>query len=315
MISTDVSMIDHDRLFKELLSTFFLEFLQLFLPQVAEQIEPESVEFLPQEYFTDLTAGEKKVIDLLAQVRLAGQEIGFLIHVEAQSCSETDFARRMFFYFARLHQKYLQPIYPVVIFSFDQPLRQEPQTYQVEFKDLKVMEFNFAAIQLNSLNWQDFLNQPNPIAAALMAKMQIAPQDRPKVKAECLRLLATLQLDPAKTQLISGFVDTYLRLNAQEEQVFQAEIGRLEETTREGVMQIVTSWTQQGIEQGIEQGVEQGERAIILRQLTRRFVELPDSLRSQVEALPLAQIEALGDALLDFQAVADLAAWLQAIAG
>jgi predicted transposase/invertase (TIGR01784 family) len=310
MISTDVSMIDHDRLFKELLSNFFVEFLQLFLPQIAEQIEAESVEFLPQEYFTDLTAGEKKVIDLLAQVRLAGQEVGFLIHVEAQSGSETDFTRRMFFYFARLHQKYLQPIYPVVVFSFDQPLRQEPRTYQVEFKDLKVMEFNFAAIQLNGLNWRDFLNQPNPVAAALMAKMQIAPQDRPKVKAECLRLLTTLRLDPARTQLISGFVDTYLRLNAEEEQVFQAEIGRLEETTREGVMQIVTSWTQQGI----EQGVEQGERAIVLRQLMRRFVELPDSLRSQVEALPLAQVEALGDALLDFQAVADLAAWLQAIA-
>lgn len=303
-------MTDHDRLFKELLTTFFVEFLELFLPQVADQIERDSVEFLPQEYFTDITAGERKVIDLLAQVRLAGQEVGFLIHMEAQSFSEADFARRMFFYFALLHQKYLQPIYPVVIFSFDQPLQQQPQTYRVEFQDLKVMEFNFAAIQLNRLNWQDFINQPNPVAAALMAKMQIAPKDRPKVKAECLRLLATLRLDPARTQLISGFVDTYLSLNAQEEQVFQAEIGRLEESTREGVMQIVTSWMQQGIEQGIEQG----EKGIVLRQLTRRFVELPAPVRSRIEALSLPQVEALGDALLDFQTIADLEAWLQAIA-
>ena len=49
-----------------------------------------------------------------------------------------------------------------------------------------------------------------------MAKMKIAPQDHPKVKAECLRLLATLSLDPARMQLISGFVDTYLRLNPAE---------------------------------------------------------------------------------------------------
>jgi hypothetical protein len=156
------------------------------------------------------------------------------------------------------------------------------------------------------LNWQDFINQPNPVAAALMAKMQIAPKDRPKVKAECLRLLATLRLDPARTQLISGFVDTYLSLNAQEEQVFQAEIGRLEASTREGVMQIVTSWMQQGI--------EQVEKGIVLRQLTRRFVELPASMRSKIEALSLTQVEALGDALLDFQTIADLEAWLQAIA-
>ena len=35
-----------------------------------------------------------------------------------------------------------------------------------------------------------------------------------RVKLECLRLLATLRLDPARMQLISGFVDTYLRLSA-----------------------------------------------------------------------------------------------------
>jgi hypothetical protein len=41
---------------------------------------------------------------------------------------------------------------------------------------------------------------------ALMAKMQIASNDRPKVKAECLRLLATLRLDPARSQFVSiGF--------------------------------------------------------------------------------------------------------------
>ena len=35
--------------------------------------------------------------------------------------------------------------------------------------------------------------------------------ERPRVKLECLRLLATLRLNPARMRLISGFVDTYLR--------------------------------------------------------------------------------------------------------
>jgi hypothetical protein len=95
-------MIDHDRLFKELLSTFFIEFLELFLPQLASAIERDSIMFQPQEYFADLTTGETKVIDLLASVRLAGQAVGFLIHVEAQASAEADFTRRIFFYFARL---------------------------------------------------------------------------------------------------------------------------------------------------------------------------------------------------------------------
>ncbi|MBR8833910.1 MAG: hypothetical protein DSM106950_07690 [Stigonema ocellatum SAG 48.90 = DSM 106950] len=57
-------MIDHDRLFKELISTFFVEFLDLFLPQVVSQIDRDSIQFLPQEVFTDVTSGEKKFIDL-----------------------------------------------------------------------------------------------------------------------------------------------------------------------------------------------------------------------------------------------------------
>ena len=54
-------MTDHDRLFKELLSTFFVEFLELFLPDLAKTIEPDSIRFLQQEYFVDLTSGNEKV--------------------------------------------------------------------------------------------------------------------------------------------------------------------------------------------------------------------------------------------------------------
>jgi predicted transposase/invertase (TIGR01784 family) len=310
-------MIDHDQLFKELLSTFFIEFLELFFPQVATAIDPDSVSFLPQEYFADLTVGETKIIDLLAQVKLAGQDVGFLIYLEAQATSRTEFSRRMFFYFSRLHQKYLQAIYPIVIFSFDEPYREEPQQYCVKFDDFKVMEFNFQAVQLNRLNWRDFLNHQNPVAAALMAKMRIDEADRPQFKVECLRLLATLRLDPARTKLISGFVDTYLRLNVREEKVFQEAVGTLEETEQKGIMQIVTSWMEQGIAEGRTEGISVGRteeaRSLILRQLSRRAGILPSEVRSQVQSLPLPQLESLGEALLDFTSVEDLEKWLQTL--
>lgn len=304
-------MTDHDRLFKELLSTFFIEFLDLFLPHLASPIDPDSLTFLPQEYFADLTTGEDQLIDLLVEVKQAEQTVGFLIHVEAQSYVESDFTRRMFFYFARLYQKYLQRVYPIVVFSFDEPYRTEPHQHTVEFDDLRVLEFNFRPIQLNRLDWRDYLEQRNPIAAALMAKMQIAVADRPQVKAECLRLLATLQLNPARTRLISGFVDTYLRLNAQEQQVFEVEIDKLEQTQRESVMQIVTSWMEEGIEQGIERGAKREARSLVLRLLTRRVGDIPEAFRSPLDTLSLEQLEALGEALLDFSTITDLEEWLQ----
>jgi Domain of unknown function (DUF4351) len=173
------------------------------------------------------------------------------------------------------------------------------------------MEFNFFPIQLNRLNWRDFLNQRNPVAAALMSKMKIDVADRPRVKVECLRLLATLRLDPARSQLISGFVDTYLRLNVEEEQVFQVEVGTLEESEREEIMQIVTSWMERGIAEGEQRGRTKGERALVLRQLIRKLGPLPTSVEAQVQALALPQLEALGEALLDFAQLSDLTDWLQ----
>jgi Domain of unknown function (DUF4351) len=213
----------------------------------------------------------------------------------------------MFFYFARLHQKYLERIYPIVLFSFDEPFREEPQRYAVEFDDLKVMEFNFCSIQLNRLNWRDYLNQRNPVAAALMAKMRIDAVDRPRVKVECLRLLATLRLNPAKSQLISGFVDTYLRLNEPEEKVFQAQIGTLEAVEREDIMQIVTSW----MEQGIEQGAIREARSLVLRQLTRRIGQIAPAAEAKILTLSVSQLESLGEALLDFVSPKDLDEWLR----
>jgi hypothetical protein len=201
--------IDHDQNFKELLSTFFLEFLELFLPEIASTIDPDSISFLQQEYFADLVEGEEKIIDLLVEVNRAGQPTTFLIHIEAQAASKANFNRRIFHYFATLDRRHLKDIYPIVVFSFDQPYRPEQNTYTVEFPNLKVLEFRFHAIQLNRLNWRDYLDRPNPVAAALMAKMRIAPADRAKVKAECLRLLVTLKLNPAKTRLVSKFIDTY----------------------------------------------------------------------------------------------------------
>jgi hypothetical protein len=50
--------IDHDQNFKNLISTFFIEFLELFLPELAQKIDPKSIKFLKQQYFTDLIEGE-----------------------------------------------------------------------------------------------------------------------------------------------------------------------------------------------------------------------------------------------------------------
>jgi predicted transposase YdaD len=81
----------------------------------------------------------------------------------------------------------------------------------------------------------------------------------------------------------------------------------IEPTEREEIMQIVTSW----MEQGIEQGIERERKSLILRLLTRRVGPVPNRLTTTIQSLSLDQLEALGEALLDFTGLADVEAWLQ----
>jgi hypothetical protein len=74
---------DHDRLSKELFSVFFLDFVDLFLPHVSAYLDRE-FEIVPmdKEIFTDVTSGDKHVVDLVMRVKFRGQDAFFLIHVE-----------------------------------------------------------------------------------------------------------------------------------------------------------------------------------------------------------------------------------------
>lgn len=63
-----------------------------------------------------------------------------------------------------------------------------------------------------------------------------------------------------------------------------------------------------------EEGREEGREAVTLNlvicQLTKRFGELPQELSTAIAALPLPDLEALGESLLDFTRLSDLEHWL-----
>lgn len=51
-------------------------------------------------------------------------------------------------------------------------------------------------------------------------------------------------------------------------------------------------------------------KLLILRQLTRRLAEVPEPIKTKINALSINQLEALGEALLDFANLSDLETWL-----
>jgi predicted transposase/invertase (TIGR01784 family) len=60
-----------------------------------------------------------------------------------------------------------------------------------------------------------------------------------------------------------------------------------------------------------QEGRTEEARSLVLRLLARRVGTLPANVEAQVQALALPQLEALGEALLDFAGLDDLERWLQ----
>ena len=303
--------IDHDALFKLLLTSFFREFLELFAPELAEALDPAPLVFLDKESFSTLLDPDRREADLVVQARLRDEPATLLIHLEHQAQEDKMLDRRMFRYFARFYDAFDLPVYPIALCSYAKPRRSAASRHQVIILARHVLDFQYLMIQLSMLDWRDFVQATNPVAIALMARMQIAPRDRWRVKAASLRLLVGAKVSAAQRQLLSQFIDVYLRLRGAEEQAFQAEVATFTTPEREAVMEIVTSWE----EKGEAQGVIKGQRQMVELVLTRRFGSLPEPVTAQLAELSSSQLIALGTALLDFATLADLEQWLAAHLG
>jgi hypothetical protein len=82
-------------------------------------------------------------------------------------------------------------------------------------------------------------------------------------------------------------------------------------------MPYITSVEEIGYERGVQEEAQRSkerekarEKALILRQLHRKVGEIPDRSLTRIQALSIDQLEALGEALLDLEEIADLTTWL-----
>ena len=297
-------MATHDPPFKLLLQTFFPEFLAAFAPDFYQDLNPKTIQFLDKELI-GMRRGrhQAKVVDLVARVKFRGQEGFVLVHLEHQGQRDRQIGLRMFLYAAWLIERYRLPVYPILLTSYDRPHKLEPDRFQMAVRGCGILDFRYRVVQLNRMNWRDFLRQANPAATALMVRMSIPPGDRPKVKAQIMRLVLTMRLTPDKMGLIVAFVERYLELTSKEMVAFEREMEHiLTRQERDDFMELMTSWERKGR--------REGELAVVKRQLKVRIGPLKPGTEKKLPRLSTARLEALAEALLNFSNPHDLERWL-----
>jgi len=326
-----------DNLYKRLIAIFFWEFLDLFAVELLSILDVDKGydALKDKELFDesdDETISDSHHVDVVVKASLKHEQSFVLVHVEAQSNWQANYPQRQFHYFARLFEKYNLLIYPIVLFSFDSPLESQPKSFELHLADMKVL-FNYRVIQLNCLDWHDYAEKPHPIAAALLLKMGVAPEDHRRVTLICLDMLYSLQLQAAHHKVVSRLILLYSKLTYADIRELEIELSKYNKSKREAIMEVMTDWkkdlikqgvkkgVEQGIEQGIEKGIEKGieqehERgrlrlaAVVIRLLKRRLGELPESAIENIQKLQAEQLELLSEDLLDFSKTKDLSNWL-----
>ncbi|RDW17550.1 transposase [Oceanobacillus arenosus] len=245
--STKSTYTGHDQLSKELINTFFKEFLEAFFPNVHDNIDFHAIKPLSEEVYTNVLKGKTRRLDIVIETTLKNTEVVVIIHVEPQSYKQDDFHERMYHYFSMLYNKYQKPIVPIAVFTYRE--NWEKSQYTMEFPFFHVLTFNYMTLHLRKKNWREYIHSDNPAAAAaFMSQMGYTEDEKVQVKKEFLRMITRMQLDPAKQRIIYGYFETYLKLTKEEEEQLMAEVEKLPEA--EKIMEIPISYEEKGKEIG-----------------------------------------------------------------
>ncbi|MBL1197799.1 MAG: Rpn family recombination-promoting nuclease/putative transposase [Nostoc sp. GBBB01] len=143
-----------------------------------------------------------------------------------------------------------------------------------------------------------------PIWVALMVLTTVESQEAPE-EARYLLSRTRQQVPSEASDAIIDMITTIM--------VYKFEqLSRVEVESMLGITLKETRVYREIKEEGREEGREEATINLIIRQLNKRFGEVPDEMRSFIFDLPLPVLEDLSEALLDFTSVADLQAWLSA---
>jgi hypothetical protein len=315
--------VDHDQLFKAVLTAQLAPFLELFFPDEAAQLDLDRARFVDKELFAAPPMGPGREVDLLADVPLratggaatrsgqAPRSALIAIQIEVQSQRDPEFIWRNAEYYVLLRRLHGLPILPVALFPITDVLGgrrgQRPRTgYEVVAQRDAVLAheifaFNFFAVTLGSLDASVYLARPQALAGALAARMRRPPGTPPsRHKLACKRRImdgskggSNVDEDEVR-RLLSDVVEAYLSLEGEDAEEYE-ELLRLPEN--EGIRDQMKTWSEQQQEIGEARGEARGEahgeahgkiakaHEDVLRVLEIKFSPLPADLAARVRAI------------------------------
>ncbi|BAY64085.1 hypothetical protein NIES22_41760 [Calothrix brevissima NIES-22] len=228
--------------------------------------------------------------DSVTFLQIANQILHLEFQTSPKSTPPLDF--RMLDYYTRLKRQYGCEIQQVLIFL---QATSSEIAYQTQYVDTNTIH-KYRVIRL----WEE---DPTPLLAnpALLPLATLAQSNSPPDLLQQVATAVDMIEETDERQNISACVQVLAGLRFDKSLITQL--------FREDIMQESVIY-QDILQKGEQKGLQKGEVAVILRQLTRRLGAIEPQTEQQIQALAIAQLEDLAEALLDFTSQADLANYL-----
>ncbi|MGR3277220.1 Rpn family recombination-promoting nuclease/putative transposase [Acaryochloris marina NIES-2412] len=226
----------------------------------------------------------------------------YILHVEFQTEPDPNMPYRMADYRLRVYRRFPQKQMKQVVIYLT-PSNSE-YVFQTAF-EIPGTRHEFEVIRLWEQPTQLFLESTGLLPLAVLTNTPDQAQTLRQV-AERIDAVPEIRIQSnvaASTGILAGltlerdFINQVLRKEIMQQSVIYQEWKE--------------EFLQEGRQEGEQTGILKGEQSLILRQLTRRIGDVSPEVRAQIQSLSLDQLEALGEALLDFTEPTDLVNWLQ----
>jgi hypothetical protein len=259
---------DFDTPWKEILDTYFQDFMAFFFPKAYNDIiwskKYESLDKELQKAVRDASLG-KRLVDKLVKVwRRDGKETWVLVHIEIQSQKESDFSKRMYIYNYRIFDRHDHTVVSLALLCDEYP-DWKPNEFGYKLWNFE-LAIKFPVVKLLDYKdqWDMLEKSRNPFAIVVMAHLKAQEtrnndQDRKLWKINLTRMLYKKGYGKQDIINLFRFIDWVMQLPQELEDEFWQEMQEYEEENRMPYISTIERMAiKRGMEKGIEQGIEKG---------------------------------------------------------
>ena len=250
---------------------------------------------------TVLTPTELSLEPIRADSLILLQSEDVVLHLEFQTVPRAEIPFRMADYRLRVHRKYPNKEMRQIVIYLKET---SSELVQQNSFTISGMRHEFEVIRIWEQPTTDLLRFPGLLPLAVLSRSDNRIQTLRQVSSFIDVLQDSRQQSnvAAATSILAGLV--------LEKEVIRSVLR--EEIMRESVIyqDIVEKATAKGKAEGKAEGIKEGEISLVLRLLKKRIGEIKAEDESRITNLSVEQLEALGEALLDFSSSDDLTDWL-----